>query len=101
MPRNSRDRRSGSRPRRAGYSVRGFLIGLPLVLGIGVLAWFTFPKLSLTAQESGPMVHEVTVADFIHDITERGNIESASNVEIRCEVESRGSGGTMILELVP
>ncbi len=101
MPRNSPCRRSGSGPRLRRISARGFLIGLPLVLGIGGLAWLTFPKLSLTSQEAGPMFHEVAVADFIHDITERGNIESASNVEIRCEVESRGGGGTMILELIP
>jgi len=43
----------------------------------------------------------VEQGEFIHEITERGNIESASNVEIRCEVKSRGSGGTTILEIVP
>jgi len=46
------------------------------------------------------MLHTVALGDFVHDITERGNVESASNIEIRCEVESRGSQGTMILELI-
>jgi multidrug resistance efflux pump len=46
------------------------------------------------------MMHTVALGDFVHDITERGNVESASNIDIRCEVESRGSQGTMILELI-
>ena len=32
---------------------------------------------------------------------ERGEIESSSNVEVRCEVQGRGSAGTAIIEIVP
>jgi multidrug resistance efflux pump len=51
--------------------------------------------------DKGPLMHKVQKADFFHDITERGELESASNVEIRCEVKSRNTSGTTIIELVP
>ncbi|MFG0294995.1 MAG: efflux RND transporter periplasmic adaptor subunit, partial [Maioricimonas sp. JB045] len=38
---------------------------------------------------------------FHHEIVERGEVESPNAVEIRCEVKSRSSGGTTILEIVP
>ena len=88
------------RKRRRGFSVRGILIALAVLGGVGGVVYFTFPKLSISSQDTGPMMHVVALGDFAHDITERGNVESASNVDIRCEVESRGSQGTMILELI-
>jgi multidrug efflux pump subunit AcrA (membrane-fusion protein) len=88
------------RYRRRGFSVRGLIIVGAVLAGVGGVVYFTFPKLSLSSQDSGPMMHTVAMGDFVHDITERGNVESASNVDIRCEVESRGSQGTMILELI-
>ncbi|KAA5543805.1 HlyD family efflux transporter periplasmic adaptor subunit [Roseiconus nitratireducens] len=42
-----------------------------------------------------------TVGPFSHIVLERGEIESSSNVEVRCEVSSRGSSGTNILQIVP
>ena len=89
-----------ARNRRRGISLRNLLIALAAFAGVGAVVWFTFPSLSLSSQDTGPMMYTVTLGDFVHDITERGNVESASNVEIRCEVESRGSQGTMILELI-
>jgi HlyD family secretion protein len=88
------------RCRRRGFSVRGLIIVMAVLGGVGGVVYFTFPKLSLSSQDTGPMMHTVALGDFVHDITERGNVESASNVDIRCEVESRGSQGTMILELI-
>jgi multidrug resistance efflux pump len=43
---------------------------------------------------------KVIRGDFINEVTERGDVESASNVEVRCEVESQGSG-VMIIRIVP
>ena len=47
------------------------------------------------------MTHTVKSGQFIHDITERGNFESASNVEIICKVKSSGSSRSTILEMIP
>ena len=38
---------------------------------------------------------------LVHSVLERGEIESSSNVEVRCEVRSRNSSGVNILEIVP
>jgi len=46
------------------------------------------------------LIHEVRRADFVSLVTEAGDIESASNVEVLCEVKSEGGPGTTILELV-
>lgn len=100
MSRCSSRRTTLARKRRHGFSVRGLLIGLTAFAALGGVVWYTFPNLSFSSQDTGPMLHTVTQGDFVHDITERGNVESASNVEIRCEVESRGAQGTMILELI-
>lgn len=44
----------------------------------------------------------VTAAPFVHTVLERGEVESSSNIEVRCEVNRRsGSAGTNILEIVP
>ena len=39
--------------------------------------------------------------EFISSVNEVGDIESSSNIEIRCRVKSRGKEGVAILELVP
>jgi RND family efflux transporter MFP subunit len=73
---------------------------LPLVVIVPALAWFVIPRLSLSAEQAAPLMHVVERQEFVHDITERGNVESAKNVEIISKVKS-SSGGTTILEIVP
>ena len=43
----------------------------------------------------------VETREFKHVVLERGEIESSSNIEVRCEVKSRSSVGINILEIVP
>ena len=87
--------------RRAGFSIRGLLFALTGVLAIPALAWSVLPSWPWSDEETGPMLHMVQSGEFIHEITERGDVESASNVEIRCEVQAKGAGGTTILEIIP
>ncbi|MCX7428409.1 MAG: HlyD family efflux transporter periplasmic adaptor subunit, partial [Planctomycetia bacterium] len=87
--------------RRAGFSTRGMLLILTPVAALPVVAWLLASEVNWSAEETGPLMHVVQRNDFVHEITERGDIESASNVEIRCEVESRGQGGTTILWIIP
>jgi len=86
--------------RRAGFSYRALLVVLPMVLALPLIAWALSPRLFWSSEESRPMMHVVQSGRFEHVITERGNVESASNVEIRCEVKSRNSSGTTILWIV-
>ena len=39
--------------------------------------------------------------EFVATVNESGDIESSSNVEIRCEVKTQGKAGTAILKIVP
>lgn len=39
--------------------------------------------------------------EFVYELTERGELESSANLEIRCEVESKDGKGMKILEIVP
>jgi len=70
------------------------IIAMVVLLTVGAIAWAAFPKLMGPSKAGdGPKTHLVARSEFIHDATERGNIESASNVEVASEVESLGSGG--------
>jgi multidrug resistance efflux pump len=89
------------RARRGMIHRRGLLILVGCVLLIGLVGFTFRSKTAKSAGESAPIMHKVERSDFIHDITERGELESAENLEIRCEVKSQGSSGTSILEIVP
>ncbi len=55
-------------------------------------------------QETTFLVDRVKSGVFTHDVVERGEIESSSNVEVRSQVQSRssgGGGGMAIIEIVP
>lgn len=86
---------------RRGFSIRKLLVALVLLLSVPALGFALWSKLSFSKPDSGPILHTVERGDFVHEITDRGNVESADNVEIRCQVKSKGSGGTTILEIVP
>ena len=83
---------------RTGFAYRGVLFVLPVVIAVP-LTWLGFRQFA-TSEDGGPMTHKVQRGEFIHDITERGNVESASNMEIASKVKS-SSGGSTILEIVP
>jgi multidrug resistance efflux pump len=89
-------------PRRAGIARRAVLLALSFVaVAAASLAYSVLPGLSRTSVEETPLMHRVERGDFVHDITERGNVESASNIEVRCEVQSQNTAGTRILKIVP
>ncbi len=73
--------------------------GVAGVVGLG--GWWLWPHSSWSGSEEMPIMVQATRGPFVHIITERGAVESASNYEVRCEVQSRGAAGTMILDIVP
>ena len=48
---------------------------------------------------TGVIIEEVKRGVFIHEVTDRGNVESAQNEDIRCNVESMS--GVMIVWIIP
>ncbi|HLA85222.1 MAG TPA: efflux RND transporter periplasmic adaptor subunit [Thermoguttaceae bacterium] len=86
---------------RAGFSTRAVIVVLALLTASGLVAWLMAKQVDWAPSTKGPLLHTVKRGEFLHEINERGEVESASNVEIRCEVQSRGMGGITILELIP
>ena len=86
---------------RRGFSLRGVLFMLGLAVIVGVAFWLLRPAFSFSSTEPPPIMHIVERGEFIHDITDRGEVESANNVEIRCEVKSGSRNGATILKIVP
>ena len=87
--------------RRGGLSHRAVLLVLPAALLVAALGYSVYANLSGPSKEDAPLSHTVERSEFVHEITERGNVESASNIEIRCQVQSQGTAGTRILKIVP
>lgn len=85
---------------RLGLSWRGIPLIVIAILSILLGGWLFVPQVGWSSQQEAPLEHEVEEGEFVHEIVERGNVESASNVEIRCEVKMRGKSIT-ILEIVP
>jgi multidrug resistance efflux pump len=54
-------------------------------------------------KSSGPAVitHTIARGVFEHNVVERGEVESASNIDVRCQVKARNGAGTTIIEVVP
>lgn len=88
--------------RRSGAALWKVLVGLVVVGGAaGVGVWKFAPAAWSTAEEA-PLVNNVIVGKFLHEIVERGDVQSSNNVEVRCEVQMRNQAtGTAILEIVP
>jgi RND family efflux transporter MFP subunit len=87
-------------PRRKGVRVALCAV---LVLGVAVpLLSRRAPKGQAWSKDAAPPVTATAVsAPFLQEVVERGDIESSSNVEVRCQVQGRGSNGTTIIEIVP
>jgi multidrug efflux pump subunit AcrA (membrane-fusion protein) len=79
-----------------------WLLGALLVAGAGTAAVvIPWSRRDTNRLEADAVVHTVQRVMFEHSVVEPGEIESSRNVEIRCEIQSRNSTGTMILEIVP
>lgn len=84
---------------RRGGAVRTLLVLLAIAGATGGGAWYYFGQ--QTETEVRPLTATVTRGPFSHVVTEKGEVESSSNIEVRCEVQTKGASGTSILEIVP
>ncbi len=86
---------------RRGWSVWATLIALVGIASSLAAAWKMLPDFFSGETSPNVLTTEVTLGPFINRVLEQGEIESSSSVEVRCEVRSRNSSGTNILEIVP
>jgi len=75
----------------------GLEVGEQLAIGAASYRDEFDPPDFRAATPGDPIMHRVKRGEFVHEITERGSVESAENVEIECEVEGYS---TMILWVI-
>ncbi len=78
-------------------------VAAALVFGVGgsIFARRTPKGQTWSKNVAAPVTTTAVSGAFIQEVVERGEIESSSNVEVRCMVQGRGSSGTTIIEIVP
>lgn len=87
--------------RRPGSGSQLVLLALSFSIVIPLFGWAFFEKWWGGAVQDGPLTCLPHRGTFVHEIVEKGTIECASNVEVRCEVSARDFFRTTILEVVP
>ena len=70
------------------------------VLGISGVAWWQLKGGGAVRNDDQPVLHVVEKAPFDHIVLEQGEIESSSNVEVKCAVKGKGTTGTPILWVI-
>ncbi len=91
-------------PRR-GNAMVIIVVFLVIVAGVGSAVWWAFFREKGDAA-SGPIVSTAFNGPYDFIVLEQGEVEAANAIELRCEVKSRGAGGSggggiAILEVVP
>ena len=91
---------TGCSRRRTGAVARRLVVAVAVLLLLSAVAWHLLAEFSRSFDKTEVVLHQVERGEFVREFSERGNIESAENVEIKCEVQSHGSG-TRILWVIP
>src|SRR5687768_14142759 len=98
--------RRPSHARRRGNAMVIVVVFLLVVAAVGSTVWWIFLRDKGSATV-GPILNEATVGPYDFIVLEQGEVEAANAIELRCEVKSRGVGGSgggggiAILEVVP
>ncbi len=95
-----RSARPRSAKQRRGGLLGGALIFLVLAVVIGGLSYYFIYDTSDKISQDSLIIETVQRGAFDHIVLEQGEIESSSNIEVLCQVEARGGGGTSILWVI-
>ncbi|GHT40457.1 hemolysin D [Planctomycetales bacterium] len=79
--------------------MKKFLIAIVVFGLLAAGGYYGWKRFRTTVKVEPPQMVNVKRETFIHEILERGSVDSANNIDIRCEVES--SGGQTIISVVP
>ncbi|MEM9586657.1 MAG: HlyD family efflux transporter periplasmic adaptor subunit, partial [Planctomycetota bacterium] len=97
MPRSLTRRSQDSR---FGGIMGGLLVILAILAAAGFFGYQYVYNNADQISADDLIVKSVSRGPFDHIVLEQGEIESSSNIELVCEVESRGGGGTQILWVI-
>ncbi len=92
--------RIGRTYRRCGSSSQ-VLLAVAAVMLLPLLGWLGLENWFGGVETDGPLTCTPVRGTFVHRIVQKGTIECASNVEVKCDVEARDFYSTNILEVVP
>lgn len=99
-PSHSRARRSRpNRPSRSG-GILWLVLLLIGILGSSGYAYWRYMEAKSASPSNQPVLQSVMRGPFDHIVLEQGEIESSSNVEVKCEVKGKGTSGTPILWVI-
>ncbi|MFN3189731.1 MAG: HlyD family efflux transporter periplasmic adaptor subunit [Aureliella sp.] len=88
------------RPRPASGRIVLTLIILLVALAGGGYAWYSNSSSGGSLAGEEIITDVVTRGPFDHIVLEQGEVESSSNIDVNCEIKTRGSGGTSILWVI-
>ncbi len=94
-----RSMRNGRPTARSGRMMFIVLALLAIFAGGGYGAYRYFAPGS-GDEVAGPLLQKVVRGPFDHIVLEQGEVESSSNIDVLCEVKTRGSSGTPILWVI-
>jgi len=84
---------------------KALLVGAPVAVGgLAILLVATMrpsKRANWGDNAAAPVTAPATFGPFLRQVIERGEVESSSNVEIRCQVQSRAATGVPIIQIVP
>ena len=86
---------------RPGLKVFAGLLLLGSGIGYAIMRTKPTTTSSKYVSDTPPMTSPAVNAAFLQEVLERGEVASSSNVEVRCQVQSKALIGTPILEIVP
>jgi multidrug efflux pump subunit AcrA (membrane-fusion protein) len=85
--------------RRGATELAGVAVVLALLASLGGGVWWMLRD-SSEGDQIDSLLHEVSLDEFVLTVTEKGDIKSSEDIEVRCEVKSKNTTGTTILRLV-
>jgi HlyD family secretion protein len=89
-------------PKRRKTFLRKWLSALAALVVVGLpLGWAILAGLGVSPTEEPPLTCPVTRHDFQYQVAVQGEVESAVNEEVRCEVHCESNYWIRILEVVP
>jgi RND family efflux transporter MFP subunit len=86
-----------AKPRRRGRRTALAVLVLALLAAGG---WAAGARL-WPGEHAELIVEKTRMAVFIHDVVDRGEVESSANVDVVCEVQSQNAEGVRIIQIVP
>ena len=86
---------------RNGFLRASVVVIILVTLGLVASSSLLRSKIKKKPAAGSAIVARVIRGEFFQKVVESGDLESSSNVEIRCDVKAKGKAGTAIIKIIP